>query len=138
MIKRQARDREFRLESFGFRGRGSSEFTMRKPLNAVLVVTGSVWLAVLAQPRTAEAASPRQSMERCVDRVLATMAKARAPEIRVGSAVASQCDSPLRATLADAIRNGEAAFCTVESCLDLARSRASAEAMATYRKMTAR
>jgi len=111
---------------------------MRKPLNAALVVTGSVWLAVLAHAPAAEAASPRQTMERCVDRVLTTMAKARAPEIRVGSAVASQCDSPLRATLADAIRSGEAAFCTVESCLDLARSRASAEAMATYRKMTSR
>ena len=112
---------------------------MRKPLNASLAVTGSIWLACLALPHEAEAASsPRQVMERCVDRVLASMARARAPEIKVGSAVAAQCDTPLRATLADAIRNGEAGFCTVDSCLDLARPRASAEAMETYRRMTAR
>jgi hypothetical protein len=44
----------------------------------------------------------------------------------------------LRATLAEAIKRGEAGGCTVESCLDLARTRASAEAMAAYRQMTAR
>jgi len=112
---------------------------MRKPLTAAVAVAASVCLAALASiPEAQAASSARQAMERCVDRVLTSMARTRAPEIRVGSAVASQCDSPLRATLADAIRNGEAAFCTVESCLDLARTRASAEAMETYRRMTAR
>ena len=76
-------------------------------------------------------------MEKCVGRVLATMARAKA-QVQVGSAVTTQCDSPLRATLAEAIKKGEAGGCTVDACLDLARTRASAEAIAAYRQMTSR
>jgi hypothetical protein len=36
--------------------------------------------------------------------------------------------------LAEAIQSGEAPFCTVESCLDMARSRAAQEATAEYRQ----
>jgi len=73
-------------------------------------------------------------MERCVDRVLTRLARARASETRVGSAVISSCDRPLRASLAAAIRSGEAAMCTVESCIGLARQRAAEEATAAYRR----
>lgn len=111
---------------------------MRKPFISALCAAGAVWLA-LAPASTAQANQPsRASMEQCVGRVLTTMAKSKAPEAQVGSAVAAQCDSPLRATLAEAIKKGEAGGCTVESCIDLARTRASAEAMAAYRKMSSR
>jgi hypothetical protein len=43
------------------------------------------------------------------------------------------CDGPLRVTLAEAIQTGEAPFCTVGSCLDMARSRAAQDATAEYR-----
>jgi hypothetical protein len=77
-------------------------------------------------------------MEQCVQRVLTRLARARAPETQVGSAVLTQCDAQLRARLAAAVRSGEAAGCTVESCLDTARSRAAAEAIGVYRQMTRR
>jgi len=111
---------------------------MRTTFVGALIAAGAVWLA-LTPGSQAQANQPsRQSMEQCVGRVLATMAKSKAPEVQVGSAVTTQCDSPMRATLAEAIKKGEAGGCTVESCLDLARTRASAEAIAAYRQMTAR
>ena len=111
---------------------------MRKTFAGALIVTGAVWLTLAPTSEAQANQSSRQTMEQCVGRVLATMAKSKAPEIQVGSAVTTQCDSPLRATLAEAIKKGEAGGCTVEGCLDLARTRASAEAMAAYRKMTSR
>ena len=111
---------------------------MRNSFTAALCAAGAAWLP-LAPASTVQASQPsRVAMEQCVGRVLATMVKSKAPEAQVGSAVASQCDSPLRATLAEAIKKGEAGGCTVESCIDLARTRASAEAMAAYRKMSSR
>lgn len=111
---------------------------MRKSLIAALCAAGAVWFA-LAPTSVVHAGQPsRVSMEQCVGRVLTTMAKSKAPEAQVGPAVTAQCDSPLRATLAEAIKKGEAGGCTVESCIDLARTRASAEAMAAYRKMSSR
>jgi hypothetical protein len=73
-------------------------------------------------------------MDACVQRVLTRLARSRAPESRVGRAVVSSCDRPLRASLAAAIRSGEAAMCTVESCLAVARQRAAEEATAAYRQ----
>jgi hypothetical protein len=67
-------------------------------------------------------------LEQCVDRVLARLARAGADEAQIGPTVLSQCDGPLRAALADAIQSGEAPLCTVESCMGMARSRASDEA----------
>ncbi|MFL5126863.1 MAG: hypothetical protein ACJ8CS_16750 [Microvirga sp.] len=111
---------------------------MRKTFVGALIVAGAACV-VLAPGSQAQANQPsRQSMEKCVGRVLATMARAKAPEVQVGSAVTTQCDSPLRATLAEAIKKGEAGGCTVDACLDLARTRASAEAIAAYRQMTSR
>ena len=77
-------------------------------------------------------------MESCVERVLTRLARARAPETRVGPAVVSSCDRPLRASLAAAIRSGEAAMCTVESCIGVARQRAADEAVAAYRRRARR
>jgi hypothetical protein len=88
--------------------------------------------ATLASP--AQAAPGRYSMEQCVDRVLSRLARAGADEAQVGPTVLSQCDGPLRAALADAIQSGEAPLCTVESCMGMARSRASDEATAEYRQ----
>ena len=89
-------------------------------------------LAVASGP--ADAGSGRQSMEQCVNRVLSRLARARAPESQVGSTVLSECDGQLRMALAEAIRSGEAAICTVESCIGMARSRAAEEATEAYRQ----
>ena len=89
---------------------------------------------VLSAPAYAQSAGGRSSMERCVDRVLTRLARARAPERQVGPAVVASCDRPLRASLAAAIRSGEAAMCTVESCLATARQRAAQEATMAYRQ----
>lgn len=86
----------------------------------------------------AQTPGTRSSMERCVDGVLTRMARAKAPEAQVGQAVISQCDRPLRAALASAIKTGEAAMCTVESCLTMARDRAAEEAREAYRERLAR
>jgi hypothetical protein len=93
---------------------------------------------LFAPPASAQTAGTRVSMERCVDSVLSRMARAKAPEIQVGQAVVSQCDAPLRAALASAIQTGEAFICTVESCIGVARERASEEARAAYRERLAR
>jgi hypothetical protein len=77
-------------------------------------------------------------MERCVDTVLARMARAKAPEAQVGQAVISQCDAPLRAALASAIDTGEAFVCSVESCIGMARQRAAEEARSVYRERLGR
>lgn len=82
--------------------------------------------------------APRQSMEQCVNGVLTRLVRAKASEDQVGPAVISRCDQPLRASLAEAIQTGEAALCTVESCIDTARQRAAEEATAAYRAYRAR
>ena len=82
----------------------------------------------------AQSAGARQLMERCVDNVLAGMARAKVPEAQVGPAVVSHCDGPLRAVLASAIENGQAFICTVESCIGLARQRAAEKARVAYRE----
>ena len=92
-------------------------------------------LAPLSVPTAARAASGRQAMSQCVNRVLAGLARRRAPESQVGPAVLSRCDKPRRASLAEAIRTGKAAECSsVDDCIDVARSRAVASAIAAYRK----
>jgi hypothetical protein len=110
--------------------------TRRSPISIAIPVAVSAALALLAAAPLsgAHAAGGRRSMEQCVDRVLSRLVRARAPESQVGPAVLSACDGPLRVTLAEAIQSGEAPFCTVESCLDMARSRAAQEATAEYRQ----
>lgn len=105
---------------------------MKNTLAASLGVMGVI--AILA-PSAASAQAPdaRAAMERCVDRVLGRMAHVRAPEAAVGPAVVSQCDAPLRAALASAIKSGEAFICSVESCIAIARDRAAQEATSAYR-----
>ena len=108
----------------------------RSPIRFVIPATVFAALGFLATApvSTAQAAGGRQSMEQCVDRVLARLVRARAPESQVSPTVLSTCDGALRVTLAEAIQSGEAPFCTVESCLEMARSRAAQEATAEYRQ----
>ena len=86
----------------------------------------------------AQTAVTRDSMERCVDKILSRMARAKALEAQVGQAVVAQCEAPLRAALASAIQTGEAAMCSVESCIGMARQRAAEEAQSAYRERLAR
>ena len=100
----------------------------------ILLFTFVLAAALLSGPGAeARGGGARSSMERCVQRVLTRLARARAPETQVGRAVVSNCDAPLRANLAAAIRSGEAAMCTVEGCIQMARERAAEEATAAYR-----
>jgi len=99
---------------------------------AALAIAGGV-------PTAARAASGRAAMSQCVNRVLTGLARRRAPESQVGAAVLSRCDKPLRASLAEAIRSGKARECTaVDDCIDVARNRAVASAIAAYRKLVRR
>jgi hypothetical protein len=76
----------------------------------------------------------RDPMEQCVEHVMVTLGRSGSPESQVGPEVIARCDNQLRETLADAIRSGEAPLCTVELCLELARSRAAKEATDEYRE----
>jgi hypothetical protein len=87
---------------------------------------------------SAQSAKTRLSMERCVESVLSRMARAKASETQVGKTVISQCEGPLRAALASAIETGEAAVCSVESCIGIARDRAAEEARLAYRERLTR
>jgi hypothetical protein len=100
----------------------------------------SVALAALVSwtPAHAQGRGVRSAMDVCVSRVLTRLARARASEGQVGRAVVSACDRPLRASLAAAIHSGEAAMCTVESCIGIARQRAAEEATAAYRQRARR
>ena len=77
-------------------------------------------------------------MEQCVQRVLTKLYRAKAPETQVGPSIVQECDAQLRATLAAAIRSGEAGGCTIESCLTMAQGRAAEEATAAYRAQVSR
>ena len=106
--------------------------------SAARLVAAATFTALLfSTAATAQTAGSRQSMERCVDSVLARMARTKAPEGQVGPAVVSQCDAPLRAALASAIASGEAFICSVESCIGMARQRAAEEAKSAYRERLA-
>jgi hypothetical protein len=105
---------------------------------AQLAAATTLSTLLLTIAASAQTAGTRQSMERCVDTVLARMTRAKAPEAQVGQLVVSQCDAPLRAVLASAIETGDAFVCTVESCIAMARQRAAEEAKSAYRERLAR
>ena len=87
----------------------------------------------------AQGGPARASMERCVDRVLGGLAKAKAPESEVRRAVLSGCDGPLRATLTEAMKSGEARMCaSFEACIDIARKQTAEEAKEAYRARLSR
>ena len=118
-----------------------AKIRMWTPRPKALATFGLASLAVVAAAGALVAAQPgraRQSMEQCVDRVLTQLSRSGVPENQVGSLVVTHCDKQLRATLAEAVNSGEAGFCTVESCLGLARGRAAAEATETYRQHAVR
>jgi hypothetical protein len=111
-----------------------SRVTLAAGLAVAVVITAPV-----SAPTPAHAASARQAMSQCVNRVLTGLARRRAPEGRVGPAVLSRCDRPLRASLSEAIRRGEAPDCrAVSDCIDVARNRAVASAIASYRRLARR
>ena len=94
---------------------------------------------LFSAPAHAQGGPARASMERCVERVLARLAKAKAPEREVGRAVIADCDGPLRATLVEAMKTGEARMCaSVEACLDIARKQTADEAREAYRERAPR
>lgn len=99
------------------------------------IVCAALALTAVSGSAHAEMGIARAAMGQCVDRVLSTLVRSRAPAAEAGRAVLSQCDRQLRDTLAEAIRTGEAPFCTVSVCMGLARSRASGEAADAYRKL---
>jgi hypothetical protein len=103
------------------------------------IVSVALFAAIVGVAASSQAGAQgrgaRASMESCVKTTLSKLAQARAPEAQVGQAVVSRCDGPLRATLAEAINNGEAFICSVESCIGMARSRAAEEAREAYRKI---
>ena len=101
---------------------------------ALFAVAAALSIALVTPSASAQTAEARGQMERCVDRVLARMARAKTPEAQVGRAVVSECDAPLKAALASAIKTGEAAICSVESCIGMARDRAAQEARLAYRE----
>jgi hypothetical protein len=83
--------------------------------------------------------SARGSMERCVDGVLDRLAKAKTPDAAVGRTVVAECDGPLRATLIEAMKTGEARMCaSVEACIDIARKETADRAKEAYRARLAR
>jgi hypothetical protein len=101
------------------------------------VVSAAFLAAIIASASSAlagDATGGKASMERCVKATLSKLAQSRAPEAQVGAAVLSRCDVPLRAALAEAINNGEAFICTVQSCIGMARERAAEEARTAYRR----
>src|SRR5689334_20866042 len=123
------------------RGRGPNAVgqKMRTAGKLFISIAGSFMvIAAASAASAAPAEGARQSMERCVSSVLSRLARAQAPESDVGPAVLSKCDGQLRATLAEAIRSGEAAVCSVESCIGIARTRASEEATQAYREIKGR
>lgn len=91
------------------------------------------WFASPSAPQAREARQ-RDAMEQCVENLMVRLGRSKAPESQVGQEVVSRCDRELHETLAEAIRSGEAPFCSVESCLELARMRAAKEAREEYRE----
>jgi hypothetical protein len=101
------------------------------------VVLGSAMIS--SAVAHAQGGPARASMERCVDRVLSGLAKSKAPESEVRRAVLSGCDGPLRATLTEAMKSGEARMCaSFEACIDLARKQTADEAKEAYRSRVSR
>src|SRR5215216_6735546 len=77
---------------------------MPKLMNmAVLASVTALTLIVSSDGTFAQTAGARQSMERCVERVLSQAARTKTPDAQVGQAVVSKCDGPLRAALQSAI-----------------------------------
>ena len=103
-----------------------------------LAVMAAISTLLFSATVSAQNPKARLSMERCVDTVISRMARAKATEAQVGQTVISHCDGPLRAALASAIETGDAAICSVESCIGMARDRASEEARLAYRERLTR
>ena len=71
---------------------------MRKLSNWIWLPALLACLAVTT-PTAAQAAGGRQAMQHCATRLLSGLARQRASEDQIGSAVLTRCDGPLRAAL---------------------------------------
>jgi hypothetical protein len=101
------------------------------------VVFGSA--LIFSPAASSQGGSARASMERCVDRVLDRLARAKTPDAAVGRTIITECDGPLRATLIEAMKTGEARMCaSVEACLDIARKETADRAKEAYRARLSR
>lgn len=108
---------------------------MSKAVTALSVgVAFACGLMLTGPPAQAQQKAARGTMEQCVERVLTGLLRKKATDIEVSRAVLSQCDTQLKATLAEAIKNGEASSCTVEKCIQVARDEATREAKEEYHK----
>jgi hypothetical protein len=108
-------------------------------MNYGLLCLGLAFTLMFSPAGYAQSGSARASMERCVGRVLDRLAKAKTPEAAVGRTVVSECDGPLRATLVEAMKTGEARMCaSVEACLDIARKETADRAKEAYRVRVSR
>ena len=63
-------------------------------LAAASAIIALFFFAAFPSAALAQSTGTRQLMERCVDNVLARMARAKVPEAQVGPAVVSHCDGP--------------------------------------------
>ncbi len=110
--------------------------------SAALALAGLVAVPALAQaqkPTTpnlkAIPAAELKAMDACVSKVLGRLKQERAMYRAVKPAIVEECDAPLRAVLAAAIRVGQAGPCTtVEGCIEMARGRAGDEATAEFQR----
>lgn len=121
---------------------------MGHPTNRLALGAFALALTALAAgPASAQAQKPAQlnlkalpqaevkAMEACVVGVLTRLQQERASYRAVKPAVGKECDAPLRAVLAAAIRVGQAGPCTsVEGCIEMARGRAGDEAALDYQR----
>lgn len=76
----------------------------------------------------------RDALAQCVERVFTSLSSKKATDIEVGRALRSQCDNEVKATLAEAIKSGEASSCTIEKCMQVARDEVARQAKELYRK----
>ena len=119
--------------------RGSDFRSEAKDMNYALFCFAVSSMLLSSLVAHAQGGSARASMERCVDSVLTRLAKAGTPEAAVGRTVVAECDGPLRYTLAEAIRTGEARMCaSLEACLDIAQKETADRAREAYRRRVAR
>jgi urease accessory protein UreF len=98
------------------------------------IAAALIFCAASSSVGHAREAPQRDAMEQCVENLMVRLGRLKAPESQVGQEVVSRCDRELHETLAEAIRSGEAPFCSVETCLELARMRAAKEAREEYRE----
>lgn len=105
---------------------------------AVLAVGLALSCGLIAvSPAQAQQNAARDALAQCVERVFTGFSSKKATDIEIARALRSQCDNEVKATLADAIKTGEASSCTMEKCMQVARDEVARQAKELYRKRQA-